>query len=71
MKAAKAMPKSNENEKEQRQNAINRVRMIRDSKKVLTKKYTDGIEKFDVRVLSSSLKRKTSLMLRLKRRLTS
>lgn len=61
MKAAKAMPKSNENEKEQRQNAINRVRMIRDSKKVLTKKYTDGIEKFDVRVFEQLFEKEDEL----------
>jgi len=61
MKAAKAMPKSNENEKEQRQNAINRVRMIKDSKKVLTKKYTDGIEKFDVRVFEQLFEKEDGL----------
>lgn len=50
MEAAKALPKSNEDEKELRRNAINRVRMIKDSKKMLAKKYADGIEKFDVKV---------------------
>lgn len=60
MKAAKAMP-NNAEEKELRRNAINRVRMIKDSKKVLRKKYPDGIEKFDVRVFEQLFEKEDQL----------
>lgn len=60
MKAAKAMPNNTE-EKELRRNAINRVRMIKDSKKVLRKKYPDGIEKFDVRVFEQLFEKEDQL----------
>lgn len=60
MKAAKAMP-NNAEEKELRRNAINRVRMIKDSKKVLKKKYPDGIEKFDVRVFEQLFEKEDQL----------
>ena len=61
MKAAKALPKSTEDEKELRRNAINRVRMIKDSKKVLSKKYADGIEKFDVKVFEQLFEKEDEL----------
>lgn len=61
MKAAKALPKSTEDEKELRRNAINRVRMIKDSKKVLAKKYADGIEKFDVKVFEQLFEKEDEL----------
>lgn len=60
MKAAKAIPNNTE-EKELRRNAINRVRMIKDSKKVLRKKYPDGIEKFDVRVFEQLFEKEDQL----------
>lgn len=60
MKAAKAIPNNTE-EKELRRNAINRVRMIKDSKKVLRKKYSDGIEKFDVRVFEQLFEKEDQL----------
>ncbi len=60
MKAAKAMPNNTEG-KELRRNAINRVRMIKDSKKVLRKKYPDGIEKFDVRVFEQLFEKEDQL----------
>ena len=60
MKAAKAMPNNTE-EKELRRNAINRVRMIKDSQKVLRKKYPDGIEKFDVRVFEQLFEKEDQL----------
>ena len=60
MKAAKAMPNNTE-EKELRRNAITRVRMIKDSKKVLRKKYPDGIEKFDVRVFEQLFEKEDQL----------
>lgn len=50
IKIAKALPKSTNEEKEFRRDAISRVRMIKDSKKVLEKNYPDGIEKFNVSV---------------------
>ncbi len=50
MKAAKSLPKNTDAEKEIRRNEINRVRMIKDSQKTLKKHYSDGIEKFDVRI---------------------
>ncbi|HAY73843.1 MAG TPA: hypothetical protein DCY31_08425 [Ruminococcaceae bacterium] len=61
MKVAKALPKSTEDEKELRRNAINRVRMIKDSKKVLAKKYSDGIEKFDVKVFEQLFEKEDEL----------
>lgn len=61
MKDAKALPKNTEDEKEIRRNAINRVRMIKDSKKVLAKKYADGIEKFDVKVFEQLFEREDEL----------
>ena len=50
MKAAKSLPKNTDAEKEIRRNEINRVRMIKDSQKTLKKHYSDGIEKFDLRI---------------------
>ncbi len=61
MKAAKALPKSTEAEKELRRNAINRVRMIKDSKKVLANKYAGGIEKFDVKVFEQLFEKEDEL----------
>ncbi len=61
IKAAKAMPKTTEDEKELRRNAINRVRMIKDSKKVLAKNYADGIEKFDVKVFEQLFEKEDEL----------
>lgn len=61
MKAAKSLPKSTEAEKELRRNAINRVRMIKDSKKVLANKYADGIEKFDVKVFEQLFEKEDEL----------
>lgn len=61
MKAAKSLPKSTEAEKELRRNAINRVRMIKDSKKVLTNKYAGGIEKFDVKVFEQLFEKEDEL----------
>ena len=61
IKAAKAMPKTTEDEKELRRNAINRVRMIKDSKKVLAKNYSDGIEKFDVKVFEQLFEKEDEL----------
>ena len=61
MKAAKSLPKSTEAEKELRRNAINRVRMIKDSKKVLANKYTGGIEKFDVKVFEQLFEKEDEL----------
>ena len=50
MKAAKSLPKNTDAEKEIRRNEINRIRMIKDSQKTLKKHYSDGIEKFDLRI---------------------
>lgn len=61
MKAAKSLPKSTEAEKELRRNAINRVRMIKDSKKVLANKYAGGIEKFDVKVFEQLFEKEDEL----------
>lgn len=61
MKAAKSLPKSTETEKELRRNAINRVRMIKDSKKVLANKYAGGIEKFDVKVFEQLFEKEDEL----------
>lgn len=61
MKAAKSLPKSTEAEKELRRNAINRVRMIKDSKKVLANKYASGIEKFDVKVFEQLFEKEDEL----------
>lgn len=61
MKAAKSLPKSTEVEKELRRNAINRVRMIKDSKKVLANKYAGGIEKFDVKVFEQLFEKEDEL----------
>ena len=61
MKAAKSLPKSSEAEKELRRNAINRVRMIKDSKKVLANKYAGGIEKFDVKVFEQLFEKEDEL----------
>lgn len=61
MKAAKSLPKSTEAEKELRRNAINRVRMIKDSKKVLENKYAGGIEKFDVKVFEQLFEKEDEL----------
>lgn len=61
MKTAKSLPKSTEAEKELRRNAINRVRMIKDSKKVLANKYAGGIEKFDVKVFEQLFEKEDEL----------
>lgn len=61
MKAARAMPKATEEEKDMRRNAINRVRMIKDSKKVLAKKYADGIEKFDIKIFEQLFEKEDEL----------
>lgn len=61
MKEAKSLPKSTEAEKELRRNAINRVRMIKDSKKVLANKYAGGIEKFDVKVFEQLFEKEDKL----------
>lgn len=61
MKAAKSLPKSTEAEKELCRNAINRVRMIKDSKKVLANKYAGGIEKFDVKVFEQLFEKEDEL----------
>lgn len=61
MKAAKSLPKSTEAEKELRRNAINRVRMIKDSKKVLANKYAGGIEKFDIKVFEQLFEKEDEL----------
>lgn len=61
MEAAKSLPKSTEAEKELRRNAINRVRMIKDSKKVLANKYAGGIEKFDVKVFEQLFEKEDEL----------
>lgn len=66
MKAAKALPKSTEAEKELRRNAINRVRMIKDSKKVLANKYAGGIEKFDVKVFEQLFEKEDELDVQIK-----
>ena len=66
MKAAKSLPKSTEAEKELRRNAINRVRMIKDSKKVLTNKYAGGIEKFDVKVFEQLFEKEDELDVQIK-----
>ena len=61
MKAARAMPKATEEEKDMRRNAINRVRMIKDSKKVLAKKYADGIEIFDIKIFEQLFEKEDEL----------
>ena len=61
MKAAKAMPKATEEEKDMRRNAINGVRMIKDSKKVLAKRYADGIEKFDIKIFEQLFEKEDEL----------
>ena len=61
MKAAKAMLKATEEEKDMRRNAINRVRMIKDSKKVLAKKYADGIELFDIKIFEQLFEKEDEL----------
>lgn len=61
MAAAKALPHKTEDEKEIRRNAINRVRMIRDSKKMLAKKYANGIERFDVKVFEQLFEKEDEL----------
>lgn len=66
MKAAKSLPKSTEAEKELRRNAINRVRMIKDSKKVLANKYAGGIEKFDVKVFEQLFEKEDELDVQIK-----
>lgn len=44
-----------------RRNAINRVRMIKDSKKVLAKKYADGIEIFDIKIFEQLFEKEDEL----------
>ena len=67
MKSAKSLPKSTEAEKELRRNAINRVRMIKDSKKVLANKYAGGIEKFDVKVFEQLFEKEDELDAQIKK----
>lgn len=61
MTAAKQLPKNTAEEKEIRTDAINRVRMIRDSQKVLARKYPNGIEKFDARIFDRLFKKDDEL----------
>lgn len=70
MKAAKKLPKKTEEEKEIRRNAINRVRMIKDSRKILLKNYSNGIEKFDVAIFEELFEKEDELDAKIKAEVT-
>lgn len=61
MSEAKSLPKKTEDEKEIRKEAINRVRIIHDSQKILAKKYPNGIEKFDVDIFDRLFQKEDAL----------